>query len=378
MVDDALSVPQGTFTVRRRHHDPTGSLRGWDAADEYVLDHVAAEGARSGRWLVVNDGFGALAVAGVAAGNHVTSWTDSSVAHAATAENLDANGLDARSADLVPATMTPDGPIDVVIVKIPRALAHLEDELLRIRPRLTGESLVVGAGMTRHVHRSTIEVFERTIGPSPTTRARKKARLLLAVFDPDLEPPPSAFPVRWSTPDGIEVTARPNVFSATRLDHGTRLLLDHLPSPAAGASVLDLGCGTGVIAATLARRHPSIDVVCCDESYEAVESARRTVGGVTDGSSFHVTDVLDAIDDQCVDVVVSNPPFHAGGARTTEVAVRMIDEAHRVLRDGGEVRMVANRHLDHHRTIARRFGSVDVVAADSRFTVLSARRRSRR
>jgi 16S rRNA (guanine1207-N2)-methyltransferase len=168
------------------------------------------------------------------------------------------------------------------------------------------------------------------------------------------------------------VTSLPNVFAADHLDHGTRLLLEHLPSPDPGATVIDLGCGNGVVAATIARFHDGIEVVCCDESCQAVAAARATVGRVTDRATFHVIDVLDGIEDRSADIVLVNPPFHAGGARTTAVAQRMLAGAHRVLRDGGELRVVANRHLDHHATIRRRFGSVQVVAADARFSVLSA------
>jgi 23S rRNA (guanine1835-N2)-methyltransferase len=374
VMDDVLSVPQGAFSLRRRHHDPTGSLRAWDAADELLLDHLATVAIDDTRWLVVNDGFGALAAAGVAAGRQVTSWSDSCVALGAAADNLARNGLDASRVELLPSTARPDGPIEVVVVKVPKALAHLEDQLRRLRPLLSATSTVVGAGMTRDVHRSTIDAFEHLVGPTPTSRARKKARLLLAQVDLDLVPPTSPFPITWWTPEGVEVTVLANVFATDHLDHGTRLLLDHLPSPDPDATVVDLGCGNGVVAATMARRNQGIDLVCCDESYQAVEAARATVGRVTDRAAFHVTDVLDGIEDRTADVVLVNPPFHAGGARTTAVAQRMFAEAHRVLREGGELRVVANRHLDHHATIRRRFGSVTVVAADPRFSVLSATR----
>jgi 16S rRNA (guanine1207-N2)-methyltransferase len=296
------------------------------------------------------------------------------VALGAAVENLGRNGLDDARFAPVPSTAMPEGPFDLVMVKVPKVLALLEDQLTRLRPLLSSATTVLGAGMTRDVHRSTIDAFERAVGPTPTTRARKKARLLLASFDPDLHPPGSRFPITWSTPDGLQVTGLPNVFAADHLDHGTRLLLDHLPPAPAGATVVDLGCGNGVVAATMARRNRSIDVVCCDESYQAVDAARATVGRVTDRATFHVTDVLDGVDDGSADLVLVNPPFHAGGARTSAVAHRMFTDAHRVLRPGGELRVVANRHLDHHATIRRRFGSVTVVAADPRFSVLSARR----
>src|SRR5690606_38569414 len=98
-----------------------------------------------------------------------------------------------------------------------------------------------------------------------------------------------------------------------------------------------------------------VDVVCCDESYQAVASARATVGAVTDRAAFHVTDVLDGIDAGSADLVLLNPPFHAGGARTTSVAHRMFAESRRVLRADGTLRVVANRHLPYHATLRRWF-----------------------
>lgn len=369
-MDDALTVPQGRFRLRRAHHDPGEPLRAWDAADEYALHHVHAAGIDGDRWLVVNDAFGALAVA--LAPRRPVSWSDSCVSMAAAAANLVANERDVAGVELVPSTAEPSGSVDVAVVKVPRTLALLEDELRRLRPHLHPGSVVVGAGMTKAVHRSTVAAFEAIIGPTPTTPARKKARLLLASFDPDLRPGPSPFPVRWSTDEGVVVTAWPNAFSATGLDPGTRLLLAHLPTPAPDATVVDLGCGTGVVGATLAHRHPDVDLVCCDESHQAVASARATVGAVTSRATFHVTDVLDGVGDACADLVLLNPPFHAGGARTTSVARRMFAEARRALRDDGSLHVVANRHLGHHATLRRWFGEVAVVSSDPRFVVLRA------
>lgn len=370
-----LISPQGRFVLHRDQHDPSAPLRAWDAADEYALEHLGAGGdgldaVVDGRWLVVNDGFGALAVA--LAAHRPVSWSDSVVAIGATADNLRRNDIVPGSVTFVPSTSVPDGPFDVVIVKVPRTTAFLADQLARLRPVLHASSVVIGAGMTRTVHRSTIEAFESCIGPTPTTRARKKARLLLATVADDLRPT-STEPATFTSPDGIVVTSLPNVFSAGALDDGTRLLLEHLPSVPAGRRIVDLGCGNGVVAATIARRNPGTEVVCCDESYQAVESARRTVGPVTADATFHAVDVLHGIEDDSVDLVVVNPPFHAAGARTTDVAHRMFGESRRVLRPDGELWVVANRHLGHHVALRRVFGGVDVVASDPRFVLLRSR-----
>ena len=380
-LDDTLAVPQGDFVLRRHGQVGAEPLRAWDAADEYVLHELdGLDLGPGGRWLVVDDGSGALVVALAAAcGGRIVGWTDSRVTELATVENLRRNGLDPDAVELVPSTEPPRGPFDRVIVKVPRTKAHLDDLLRRLRPQLADEAVVIGAGMTKSVHRSTIEAFETHLGPTSTSLARKKARLLRPVIARDLvaSDRPSPESVEWTGPDGLVVTGLPNVFSSNGLDAGTRLLVDHLPALPPGGVAVDLGCGTGVGAATIASRCPGVLVVCCDESHQAVAAARSTVGRVTDDATFRVIDVLDGVEDESADLIVVNPPFHAGGARTTSVARRMFTEARRVLRPGGTLLVVGNRHLGHHVHLKRIFGSVETVASNPKFVVLGARRRGR-
>lgn len=365
-MDDVLEVPQGRFRLRRAHHDDRQPLRAWDGADVLALEHLHTEAVAGGRWLVANDAFGALAVALDA--RAPTSWSDSHVAHLAAAANLDAN--DAGELRTLASTEAPTGPIDVAIVKIPRTIALLEHQLALLRPHLHERSVVLGAGMTKAVHTSTIRAFERAVGPTTTSRAARRARLLHAVVDPATADVPVPEPHRWQTPEGVEVTGWPNAYSPDRLDPGSALLLAHLPMPSPDATVLDLGCGTGVLAATVAHRQRDARVLATDESHHAIASARATLAGVD--ADIRLADGTEGIADATVDVVLLNPPFHVGGARTESVARAMFAGAQRVLAPEGELIVVGNRHLSHHVALRKWFRSVDVLGADPRFSVLRA------
>ena len=373
-----FAVPQGSFELRRVPDEANSPLRAWDAADELVLRHIDHVRPPAGRWLVVNDLFGALAVALHPV--HPQSWGDSVTSHVATIANLERNGLRPDSFVPVPSSGVPDGPIDVVVIKIPRSLALLEDQLARLRPLLGERAVVVGTGMVKLIHNSTLELFERYLGPAPTSRATKKARLIHATIDPDLDPPASPYPTTWHLDPDHRLIDHANVFSRGRLDQGTRVLLEHLPRVDRGAHVLDLGCGNGILGLSIAEQSSLTRLSMVDESYHAVASARENAEqwrqlASDDGVVVcHAAHDLSGFETASVDLVVNNPPFHAHQSRSDVTARAMFADAHRVLRPGGRLLVVANRHLDYQQRLARRFGRCQVVASTPKFVVLEAQR----
>ena len=396
-MSESLTVPQGTFRLARYPVRPREQLRAWDAADEYVLQHLAAmEVTGSGVTVVVNDESGALAVALAArATNPVVHWGDSFVSQCATRANLAANGIGAEAVALL-GSLDPLPPqIDLLVVKVPKSLAVLDEQLRTLRPSLHPGTVVLGAAMTRHLHTSTLGVFEQVVGSTRTTLAQRKARLVLATVDPALRPAPSRWPVRWQAAGtAVTVVAHAGAFAAERLDPGTEVLLDALfrsgAPPARGPLVVDLGCGTGVVGTRVALADPGASVVFVDESFYAVASAEATFRaslGPDRQARFVVGDCLDTVhggasldaghggaslDAGTVDRVIVNPPFHSGHALTDAIAWDMFVQARRVLRRGGDVWVVGNRHLAYHVKLKRVFGAADVVASTPQFVVLRA------
>lgn len=370
-----MTVPDpDAWTLHRYPPTSDRSLRAFDAADQLALAEAAPLVASGVRVLVMNDSFGGLSIPLVAAGADVTIWTDSVLAEIAVRENLTTNTL--APVDVVPSTSIPTGRFDIVLVKVPKTLAFLHEQLVGLRSCTDQATVIIGAGMVKHIHTSTLDIFAKTIGPTTTSLAKKKARLILPTFDPTIDvAEPTA--TRYVTEDGVQCVNRANVFSHGKLDIGTRLLLAHLPGLDDGADIVDLGCGNGVLGTSLAGTFDGGSVTFCDISHAAVASAEATWQANLPGDGrcrFFAGDLASGIESSSVDVVMINPPFHDQHVVGDETARRMFVDARRVLRVGGEVRVIGNRHLGYHKRLKSLFGNLDTVASNPKFVVLSSRK----
>ena len=249
-----MHTPRSRVQLRRPHTQKASPLRAWSAADQLVLDHLGDTDV--GRTLVVNDEFGALTCGLAHAGP--TVWTDSVMSRTAIAANMKANDLEAiERARWIHGDELPQGEFDTVVVRVPKTSALLEHQLRAVRAVSAPSAQIVGTGMVRHIHTSTVEAFEQHVGTTTTSRASRKARLIHAAPTARTTGPPALVPTEFTTGSGLRIAQYPGTFSAGHLDVGSALLLDVLAEqdqPPGGAVVADLGCGNGVLAAEMARR----------------------------------------------------------------------------------------------------------------------------
>lgn len=381
MSDHLMTVPQGTFDLRRHPVRDREQLRAWDAADELLLDRLAAEEhAGDGATMVLHDAFGALSLP--LAPRSPVVLVDSWCSAVALRENAERAGLADDALDVRdPTTELGDltGRVDLVVVRPPRNLALLEHLLRLVRPLLSPDAVVVGAEMVKHLHSSTLEVFERVLGPTTTSLAQRRARALVCRPDPTLDPGPWDWPRTLTLqPGDHRIVSWPGVFAAGRLDRGTALLLEHLPETEGPETVVDLGCGNGALGTFAALDNDLAELVFVDDSALALASARATlaaaVGDERDAAFVHGNGLFDppALTEGTAGLVLCNPPFHEHRAMGDAIAWEMFADAHRALRPGGELWVVGNRHLAYHAKLSRRFGNCEVVASSPKFVVLRA------
>lgn len=378
-MDDRMTTPWGELALTRFPEDPRDLLRAWDASDEYLLRHLAAEGvALSGTVVVVGDRWGALVTA--LAPHRPVQITDSFLSQEATRANLARAGVEPGAVRLLTTQDPPPGRVDVLLVRVPKSLALLEDQLLRLAPAVHEGTLVVGTGMVKEIHTSTLQLFERILGPTRTSLAEKKARLIFCTPEPSLERPANPWPYGYTLPDGIgavsgrAVVNHAGVFCADRLDIGTRFFLQHLPKSLGSQRIVDLGCGNGVVGTAMAMANPEAELLFVDESFQAVASAEGTyqANGLPGDAEFRVGDGLAEVPAGSVDLVLNNPPFHSHQATTDATAWQMFAGARRALRRGGELWVVGNRHLGYHVKLRKLFGNSELVAGGPKFVVLKA------
>ncbi|RAK56535.1 class I SAM-dependent methyltransferase [Phenylobacterium deserti] len=163
---------------------------------------------------------------------------------------------------------------------------------------------------------------------------------------------------------------QPGVFSWDRPDPGSRLLMSLLPHLSGHGA--DLGCGTGLLAHTVLANSGVTALELVDIDRRAVEVARRNVDDPR--VRFHWADARRAPDLGGLDFVVMNPPFHDTGIEDKGLGQGFIRRAHQILRTGGRVWLVANRHLPYEQVLSDLFAQVTPRGDAAGFKVYEARK----
>lgn len=384
----AAQLEEFCSTLTRAPDFDAPELLAFDTADIYLLATAAdrIRAAAPGTVVTIGDRHGALTLgaASVLGATGVRAHQDPLLSERALAAGAAAHGLTSSYSNHSLGPELLEGA-ETVLVQLPRGLAALEEIAWHIASYASPDVRVFAGGRVKHMTRAQNEVLSRYFGDVSAGLGWRKARVLQATAKRSAEQIRSApFPQTGSDSDlAFTLTAFGATFGGAKLDHGSRLLLATLsgqhasqPWPARGGkrNVFDLGCGNGVLAVSAALALPEASVIASDQSDAAVQSTRLTAAraGVGDRIEIHRADGAEAVPDQWADLVLLNPPFHTGSTVHAGVAHRLIRDCARVLRPGGELRLVFNSHLAYRQLVTDVIGPTRQLARDATFTVLSA------
>ena len=383
MNDEILATAFGQYTLSRFPKQKNNPLRAWDAADEYLLSYLDTQSIlkHCSRILIINDSFGALTLSLHA--YSVQNWSDSFLSHQACLNNFKANDCpDIPS--LISSIAAPKGLFDIVLIKIPKSLALLEDFLIRLKPHIHAETHIIAAAMLKHLPKSVFVLLEKILGNCHTSLAKKKARLIFTRYEHTQAQLQSPYPTHYlESSTQLTLQQHANVFSQGKLDIGTRFLLQQFKQLPAAQQIIDLGCGDGMLGIMAQKQMPTAQLHFVDESYMAIASAQanyqtnwlaKAATQPNSNAHFYVSHALQKVSQQ-VDLILCNPPFHQQHSIGDFIAWHMFLHSQQQLQTGGELWVVGNRHLNYHHKLKKIFGNCRQIAANRKFIILVTKKR---
>ena len=387
------------FGMLRRHPDVEApNLQAWDATDRLLLEAAAGRVGPDSSLAVIGDRYGALTLGalGTLGVRRVRVHEDLITGERALRNNATALGLAGAGTGVGadPGTGSDSGageptfeqlPLgeellagaQTVLLQLPRTLAEVEEIAGAVARYAAPDVVLLAGGRIKHMTLGMNAVLERHFQDVRPQLARQKSRLIVAsgahAGSTAVERPALEHVAELD----LDVAVHGAVFAGAKLDIGTRFLLTFLPEMPSARHAIDLGCGSGILAAMYARQNPGASVTATDRSAAAVASALGTAraNGLADRITTLHDDAMSTLPAASADLVLLNPPFHLGASVHAGAGIKLFEAAARVLAPGGELWTVFNRHLQYLPALEWRVGPTTVKGSNPKFTVaVSARR----
>lgn len=367
--------------LRRRPDVEAPNLQAWDATDRLLLEAAAGQVNPDSRLTVIGDRYGALTLGALGAlgVRRVRVHEDLITGERALRNNAAALQLGATASGAGTAAGFEQLPLgqellsgaEIVLLQLPRTLAELEEIAAAVARNASPGVLLLAGGRIKHMSLGMNAVLERHFQSVQPQLARRKSRIIVSSGARDAQAPGWGPVVAHVAELDLSVAAHGAVFAGAKVDIGTRFLLTFLPEMPAARHAIDLGCGSGILAAMYARQNPGSRVTATDRSAAAVASARATAqANKLEGRITTLQDdAMSTVPAGSADLILLNPPFHLGASVHAGAGIKLFEAAARVLAPGGELWTVFNRHLHYLPLLERLVGPTTVKGGNPKFTV---------
>lgn len=171
--------------------------------------------------------------------------------------------------------------------------------------------------------------------------------------------------------ENISFTTDNGVFSKERIDFGTNLLLNSMEDLTQYKTLLDVGCGIGVIGISIAKKYPLINVQMIDVNQRAISLAKENIkNNRINNCVCYESNVYENVND-FFDVIVSNPPIRAG----KEIVHKIASEAKNYLSNNGVFYAVVQKKQganSFEKKLEEVFENVEIVNKDCGYIIFKS------
>jgi 23S rRNA (guanine1835-N2)-methyltransferase len=347
--------------VPSQHHH---SLKAWNAADELIIQTVVSE---KGPFLICNDAFGYLtchlASHGIMVVVDLKSQEEAIVTNARENNVPLSHTLFYKLTDSLPAQTLN------AVMKIPKSNQLFETYLQFIHQNMTDNGKVFCGFMTKYFNKGMISTAEKYFSTITQTKAEKKARVMILADKKAID---TIETLETFDYEGQTIEQYKGVFSSGKIDEATAYLLNNISVPYGAESALDLACGNGIIGKSILKNTGVKSVDFIDDSYLAVASAKRNIKSVN--ATFHHHYNLSTLDNNAIDWIVSNPPFHFEHTIDISIPISLFEQAYEKLKIGGTLTLVVNSNLGYESHLKKIYKSLKIIASNQRYKIYECRK----
>lgn len=259
-----------------------------------------------------------------------------------------------------------EGDFAAAFVSLPRSKEQAKHQISCAAKAVSAGGLIVVDGAKTDGVESIAKLLRGAFGPLETL-SKAHGKLIWFKRPPHLQENVQSWSTWTDAPIGWHTA--PGVFSATKIDAGSQLLVENLPK-VSGRGV-DLGAGWGYLSAkVLSASNTVTHIDLVEAEWVALNCAKRNL---TDPrAAFHWSDVV-SFQAEKYDFVLTNPPFHLSRKSEPALGRAFLSTAARLLKPTGTLALVANRHLPYEAILSESFKSLETRADKAGFKVIHAK-----
>src|SRR5690554_6476814 len=233
------------LTLKRYPVLKADTFLAWNASDEYIIKEINSRKTKYKRVLLIEDEFGAIGIS--LSADQIFFVNDSILSQKGIEANFQLNQKELNNISFLSPYDSFPPDIDLVVIKLPKVNNYCEFLLAKINLSYDSNLDFIAGSMVKYLNSSIYKLCQSYLSEFTYSLSWKKAKIITGKLAATQEK--KEFNTTLNEFD-LTLINYPNLFSARKLDLGTRFFLENyekLTFPQTGEKIIDVGSGNGIL-----------------------------------------------------------------------------------------------------------------------------------